>query len=83
MQEAKSARSVASNPSVVYAFYLAYAWLATETPVFEASLAADVYRPAFALFVGPDLYVLAMLPVSSLLSFAIPHIANGRAVRSA
>jgi len=54
----------------------------TEAPVLEASLGADVYRPAFALFSGPDLYVLAMLPVSSSLSFAISHIANGRAVRS-
>ena len=36
--------------SFVYAFYLAYAWLVTEAPVLEASLAADVYRPTFALF---------------------------------
>ena len=55
-QEAKSARSVASNPSFVYAFYLAYAWLVTESSVLEASLADDVYRPAFAPFSGPDLY---------------------------
>jgi len=43
-------RSVANNPSFVYAFYLAYAWLVTEALVLEVSLMADVYRPPFALF---------------------------------
>jgi len=43
-------RSVANNPSFVYAFYLAYAWLVIEALVLEVSLMADVYRPPFALF---------------------------------
>jgi hypothetical protein len=36
--------------------YLASAWLVTESSVLEASVADDVYRPAFALFSSPDLY---------------------------
>jgi hypothetical protein len=75
--------AVASNPSFVYAFFLAYARLVTETPVLEASLAADVYRPAFAFFSGSGSIGAGMLLVSSLLSFTTSHIVYVPTVRSA
>ena len=79
--------AIASNLSLIYVCFLAYAWHMVETPSLRAaSLAQSTDFPATSLFAisfssGPHIYVLIALLVASLLSFSISHFLYFRAVR--
>lgn len=79
--------AIASNLSLAYAFFLAYAWYVIDAPSRPAaSLVATAYASvanfsAPSLTSGPHLYVLAALLISSLFSFGASHLLYLRAVR--
>ena len=79
--------AAASNLSFVYAFFLAYAWNRGETLAPQAaSLAGAAYDSvlnfsALNLTFGPQICVLTVLLIPSLLSFTASHLLYLRAVR--
>jgi len=79
--------ALASNLSFTYAFFLAYAWRAVETPSLQAASLTELgyssmlNLSAFSLSSGPHMYVLTALFIPSLLSFAASHVVYLHAVR--
>lgn len=72
--------ALASNLSFVYAAFLLYSWYLTHPRALGPSLQASL--ATVALPRGPDLYLIAVLIVASLLSASISHIIYMRSVRA-
>jgi hypothetical protein len=81
--------AVASNLSLIYALFLAYAWHLVETPALVAASlgSSQIYSAlswsAFTLSSGPHGLVLMAMLIPALLSFAVSHLVYIRAVRRA
>ena len=79
--------AVASNLSLLYAFFLAYAWFGIRPPALQAaSLGGSVYNSVFGfsvakLTLGPHICLIATLLCATLLSTAAAHLQYLRAAR--
>jgi hypothetical protein len=79
--------ATASNLSLIYALFLAYAWHLVETPALVAAslgsspLYAALSWSALTLSSGPHLFVLLSALIPSLFSCAASHLVYLRAVR--
>ena len=80
--------ALASNLSLLYACFLAYAWFGIRPPAVQAvSLSGSVYNSvlgfsAAKIALGPHTYLLAMLVCATFLSTAAAHVQYLRAARS-